>query len=104
MDDRSLYDLWLDICYMLAGNDPFWAGVFATLSALLGLQLVVGSLRAVYAMWLHMRQFFEPTRQPGPMPTTPGPSPFSRVMGFLGAAIGLSVVIGVIVFLILRFR
>jgi hypothetical protein len=104
MDNRSLIDLWLDLAYWIAGNDEFWAGFVAALVLLGSMQVAVWTVQALYFFWLKVRQFFEPTKKPGTLPTTPGPSPFTGLLTCAGALIALVLLVVGIVALVLAAR
>jgi hypothetical protein len=77
-------EFWQDFVYLLTNNEVFRSGF------IWGVMVVVGGwlfgrwvLFPIYAHWLEMRKFFEPTKQPGKLPTEKGPSPAGMLFGCL---------------------
>jgi hypothetical protein len=91
-------ELWPDFKHNLFNNSDFQYGFYWGIVLIVLLELSLGWLWiAIHNQWLRMRQFFEPIKKPGRLPTETGPSPagiFAGCMGqFLFVALAIALVI-----------
>jgi hypothetical protein len=79
-----MMDFIRDFSNLLANDEYFRSGFISGIALL----LVFWLLSQVYLMltkqWLKIRQFFEPIKKPGKVPTETGPSPAGMLLGCIG--------------------
>jgi hypothetical protein len=67
----------------ITNYEDYRAGFFMGLAVAVSLWLLWMGGVSVYNRWLKMRQFFEPIKKPGKIPTETGPSPAGMLLGCL---------------------
>lgn len=86
----QFFDLFTHSAHFRAGF--IWALVMVGLG-----WLVLTILNWLYAQWLRVRKFFEPTQQPGKMPVVAGSSPAGILLGCLGGILVIVLPIGIVI-------
>jgi hypothetical protein len=92
-------ELWFDFTYLIANNEYFRAGFVSGLVLVAIIWISWGLFYRLYAQWLKIRQFFEPIKKPGRVPTETGPSPASILLGCLWRIIFALLFIAILVVL-----
>ncbi len=90
-------ELWLDFLYLLTNNEYFRAGFISGLVFIAVVWSIWGLFFRLHVQWLKMRQFFEPIRKPGRVPTETGPSPASILFGCLGRIVVTVLVLAIVI-------
>lgn len=92
-------ELLLDFLNLLTRDEYFRSGFVSALVLVALVWLAWTLLFRIYVHWLKMRQFFEPIKKPGKIPTEVGPSPAGMLVGCLLRITVALFVIGLGVFL-----
>ena len=93
-------ELWSDFMDILFTNEDFRYGFFWGISLTIGVTIVGWWIFfSLHAQWLKMRQFFEPIKKPGRLPTETGPSPASMLSGCMGRVFILVAIVALVFFL-----
>jgi hypothetical protein len=94
-------ELWLDFVDAITNNEDYRAGFSMALLLVGAIWLGWALLFRLYKRWLVMRQFFEPIKKPGKVPTETGPSPAGMLLGCLWpiAIIVVVIAIGYVIWL-----
>ncbi len=94
---------WNEFAGLMMTSEHFRAGFFLALGIVVLAWLAWGVLFRLHVQWLKIRQFFEPIKKPGKMPTETGPSPASMMLGCFGRFIFTVLLPAVVVVALLWF-
>lgn len=86
---------WSRFLDLLAKNEYFRSGFFSALFFVAIGWAIWWVLHWGYVQWLRVRRFFEPTKMPGPVPAKTGPSPAASLLGCMGSALAVLLLVAV---------
>lgn len=96
----SLLEFLSEFLYWFTTNEYFRSGFVSGIALCIAIAIIWQVFFVINYHWKKIRQFFEPTKKPGKMPTEVGPSPASMSLGCVGRVLLALFVITVMILLV----